>query len=495
MSHPPDGTSPDVPLAPKLPSQVLRTAPEKKKGEGRIIIIGGGRIGRHLLKHLPRAILIESSPATVNHLSELFGKDRVLHGDGANIKFLLEAGIDGAEMVIITMSMDHVNQKVAMAVAPFGIKKVLVRVTNEESFKAYKLLGMEPFKITPAMSAKLVERIYNPDLPHVHEFILPAGCLAVEKRIDQLSIPDDVTFISVLRGDNLEVPEPSLTLRSGDVLTVIASDEDVLKIEKLLGARLDLTQLRRIFVPYKGKRTIKYALREAFVLAKYADADVVLVYDKRNEDDNKFAHQMEQIFKLQDVTLKLKGVETSAEDGLRALLHKKTKKEKASDTGTILYDCIMVDPEPSSLLERLIGTSKFERTLQGLNKPIIVTGNMNPYKSILLTIDGSESSEVLVSLVIEVAILFGSRVHALVRVGDDNEATQRLAQYVVRAGHLHGLSVSRQDIEGNPTLEFVECVKSGQFDLVVLNWRSRVIKQDILRKAVEYGPRSVLVVP
>ena len=481
--------------APELPSAAIKQRPGQKRIDGKIIIIGGGRIGRHLMTHLPRAMLIESSPATVQNMIAKYGKARVLHGDGSNLKFLIEAGIQEADIVIITSSMDHVNNKIAMAVAPFGVRKVMVRVRDEETFKAYKSLGMEPFKITPAMSAKLIERIYNPDLPHVHEFILPARCEAVGKSVEQLTIPEDVTLVSVLRDENLEVPEPTLVLSAGDVLTVIASDEDVLKLERVLGARLDLTQLQRIYVPYRGKKTIRYALREAFVLAKYADAEVVLVYNKHKKEDRKFSHQMEQIFKLQDVQISIKGVDGSSEEGLKAILRTAHHDKFGSRNGAMLYDCVMVDPEPSTLLEKLIGTSQFERTLSGMDSPTIVTGNMNPYKSILLTIDGTGNSEVLVSLAIEVAILFGSRIHVLARVGDSDEETEHLVQYVVRAGHLYGLQVTRQDIEGNPTLEFVENVKSGNYDLVVVNWRSRAIKRDLLRKVVEYGPRSVLVLP
>jgi nucleotide-binding universal stress UspA family protein len=204
---------------------------------------------------------------------------------------------------------------------------------------------------------------------------------------------------------------------------------------------------------------------------------------------------MEQIFKLQDVSIMIKGIDEEPEAGLKSLLRKMALDRKSSKNGTILYDCIMVDPESTTMLDRFLGTSWIDRTLEGLDRPVIITGNMNPYKSILLAIDGSENSEILVSLAIEVAILFGSRIHVLVRVGDEEEITDQLAQYIVRAGHLYGLHVTRQDIEGNPTLEFVENVKSGEFDLVVVNWRSRAIKRDLLSKVVEYGPRSVLVLP
>jgi len=486
---------PELPKAIERPKLQEDDRSSSKKPTGRIIIIGGGRIGRHLMKYLPRAILIESSPATVHHLQELFGKARVFHGDGANIKFLLEAGIQEADIVIITSSHDHVNQKVATAVAPFGVKKVMVRVTNEESFKSYKLLGMEPFKITPALSAKLVERIYNPDMPHVHEFILPAGSHAVGRKVGDLNIPDEVTIVSILRGQHLEVPDPAFKLRIGDVLTVIASDEAVLKLEKLLGARLDMVQLRRIYVPFKGKRTIKYALREAFVLSKYSAAEVTLVYDGRNAEQKSLAKQMKQIFALQDVPLTIKDSKSEVEGGLKRVLRASDCEPKDPKNGCLLNDCVMVDPEKSSLFQQFIGVSYFEQFIQGMDRPIIITGNMNPYKSILLTIDGSDSSDLLVALAVEVAILFGSRIHILIRVGEADEKTERLAQYVIRAGHLHGLQVTEQHIEGNPTLEFVDNVKSGEFDLVVINWRSHVIKRDILRKVVEYGPRSIIVVP
>jgi hypothetical protein len=38
-------------------------------------------------------------------------------------------------------------------------------------------------------------------------------------------------------------------------------------------------------------------------------------------------------------------------------------------------------------------------------------------------------------------------------------------------------------------------VKSGKYDLVLLNWNCRTIKRDIVKKIIGYGPRSVMLIP
>jgi len=420
----------------------------------------------------------------------------VVHGDGADPKYLKDAGIKRADSVIITTRKDTVNYKIAMAVSTFAVKKVMVRVSDEDAFGMFTDMGFEPFKITPAMSAKLVERLLKPDAVQIHEFILPARCQAHGMKVEELDLPDEVTLVSVLRGDYLEVPEPAMTLKAGDVITAIASEEDILKLRKILGAQLDLNPLQRIYVPYNGEKTTKHALKEAFIIAKHANATVICVYNKRDPSQSRSIKQLEQMFRLQNVDIEIRGVDCDLYTGMRTLLEANDKGlDPAIKRECILFDCIMLDPEKSTFFERLAGNTRIDNIFKEINYPLIITGNMNQYKSILLLIDSSEHSDMQVSLTIDLAILFGSRVHLLIAEDEDDKSIRRLVRYVKRAGRLYGLDVVEQYIEGNPTLEFIENVKSDEFDLVVVNWNCRTIKKDIVRRVVEYGPRSVLIIP
>jgi len=466
--------------------------------KGHTIIIGGGKMGQNLMKNIPNSVLIESGPVKVYWLTRQFGEDRIIHGDGADVKLLIKAGIKRARAVIVTISQDNVNYKIATAMAPFGVHKALVRVDDEAFFKTYRDMRMEPFKITPAMSAKIIERILRPEAIHIHEFILPAKCNAVGLKVEALDLPNEIKLISVLRGEHLEVPEPNLVLQEGDVLTVMASEEDVLALRGVLGARLDLNPLQRIYVPYKGKTTVKQALREAFILAKYANAEVTLIYDKNNKVHKRASGQLEQMFKIQDVKMGLKGLKDLDGKGLKTYLKKvEDSFDEALGREIIHYDFVLMDPVVSSAVETFLGATKMKRAMKGIVYPVIIAGNMNPYKSLLMLIDSSEHSDLQVSMTIDLAILFGSRVHMLIHQDDDEdpEHIDRLVKYVTRAGRLYGLQVTNQYIEGNPSLEFIEKVKSDEFDLVVVNWRCRTIKRGIVRRIVEYGPRSVLIIP
>lgn len=469
---------------------------EFPKRKGHIVIIGGGKLGQNLMRDLPKSLLIESGPVKTYWLSREFGEDRVLLGDGADVEKLKVASVNKAEAIIITTAVDTVNYKIALAVSSISTGKVMVRVQDEESFRTYRALGMEPFKITPAMSAKIIDRILRPEAIHIHEFILPAKCGAIGQKVEELDLPDDVKFVSVLRGDHLEVPEPNLVLEEGDIITAMATEEDVLEIRKSLGARLDLNPLQKIYVPYKGKQTVKQALREAFILAKYANAEVTLLFDKNNLKHKKDTKELEQMFKLQNVAIRLEGIEDIVDKGLKSFL-KGAEKSFDEDIGREIphLDIVMMDPVKSTGFEIFTGLTRMRKVLEGIDCPVLVAGNMNPYKSMLMLIDSSEHSDPQVSLAIDLAILFGSKVHVLVDTGGEMEDIDRLVKYVTRAGRLYGLDITIQNIEGNPSLEMVERVRSDQFDLVVVNWRCQTIKRDIVRRTIEYGPRTVLIIP
>ena len=70
----------------------------------RLIIIGGGTVGEHLMGLLPNAVVIELNQARVENLRKRFGKERVFSGPGANRTLLERAGIKEASAIIICES-------------------------------------------------------------------------------------------------------------------------------------------------------------------------------------------------------------------------------------------------------------------------------------------------------------------------------------------------------------------------------------------------------
>jgi len=95
----------------------------------------------------------------------------------------------------------------------------------------------------------------------------------------------------------------------------------------------------------------------------------------------------------------------------------------------------------------------------------------------------------------DLALVYGSRITALLPESAAGDEAYRLLRHLKRTGKIYGVDVTELRVRGNPTLEFILEVKSGAYDLIVLDWQGRSVKRDILRRVIEYGPRSTLVLP
>ena len=107
----------------------------------KIIIIGGGRTGYHLAKHIPRSIIIEKDPEKLERLRELIGVHTIL-GDAADEDVLLKAGIRDADVMIIVTADDKINYQVASTAKKYGVKNIISRVENpdnEEKFRGLEI--------------------------------------------------------------------------------------------------------------------------------------------------------------------------------------------------------------------------------------------------------------------------------------------------------------------------------------------------------------------
>ena len=80
-----------------------------------------------------------------------------------------------------------------------------------------------------------------------------------------------------------------------------------------------------------------------------------------------------------------------------------------------------------------------------------------------------------------------------------NEATldrggSMIASAIISLAGSLGLEIVAEEVEGNPTLEFVSLVKSGEYDLTLVNRACKTIKKDIIRRVYMSAPKSVMVI-
>ncbi len=127
----------------------------------KIIIIGGGRTGYHLAKHIPRSIIIEKDPEKLERLKELIGVNTVL-GDASDENVLLRAGIKDADAVITVTADDKTNYQVASTAKKYAVKNIISRVENPDNEEKFRSLEISAILCPTKVLADYIKAFIHP---------------------------------------------------------------------------------------------------------------------------------------------------------------------------------------------------------------------------------------------------------------------------------------------------------------------------------------------
>ncbi|MFB6362116.1 MAG: cation:proton antiporter, partial [Halobacteriales archaeon] len=133
----------------------------------RIIIIGGGKVGRQLAERLEdrgeNVVIIELEQSMVERARD--AGFPVRHGDGTDTEVLAAAGADNAKFVVAATGDDDANLLVAqLARSRFDAEEVITRVNNPDNVDAFEDLGVQPISASQATAWALDNAIERPAL-------------------------------------------------------------------------------------------------------------------------------------------------------------------------------------------------------------------------------------------------------------------------------------------------------------------------------------------
>lgn len=207
----------------------------------RILIIGGGKLGYYLTKTLApdnhKIVLIEENldmcKKVANELSELDVK--VIHGDGTDIDFLQDADITKAD-IFIAVTGDDENNLVACQIAKkfFSVPRTIARVNNPKNINVFKQLGVDSVVSSTALIADIIElevdyACINSILSlnvgdiRIKEMDVMPRSKAANQKIADLHLAEGSIIISIIRGQNVIVPDGQTVLKTADHVIVLAS--------------------------------------------------------------------------------------------------------------------------------------------------------------------------------------------------------------------------------------------------------------------------------
>jgi Trk K+ transport system NAD-binding subunit len=207
----------------------------------RVLIIGGGRVGRALTRRLEdrdeEVVIIEHDDAQLEKVRGMGMAAR--RGDGTDREFLRRAGADNAAVIAATTSDDDVNLLVAqLARNAFDVDTVIARVNQPANEEAFEDLDVEAIPAATSIAWAMDNVIERPSINEWMTAINRAGDVQeIEVTADSVAgrtvaelgtdLPEDVHLALLSRDGESRIPHAEDVLELGDRITFIGRTEAV----------------------------------------------------------------------------------------------------------------------------------------------------------------------------------------------------------------------------------------------------------------------------
>ncbi len=212
----------------------------------RVIIMGCGRVGEQLARLMSEdghdVAVIDYDATALARLGPDF-KGRRVKGIGFDRDVLLRAGIEEADGFAAMSSSDNVNVVAArIARMIFHVPRVVARLFEPERAEVYRRLGLVTISSTTWGAERTRELLTHAELDAVRSF--GAGevqLLEVEvpprlvgHSVRDLSVPGEVTVITITREGRALLPLLGTAFRPGDVIHLAVLSNAMDRVARLL---------------------------------------------------------------------------------------------------------------------------------------------------------------------------------------------------------------------------------------------------------------------
>lgn len=217
----------------------------------KIIVVGAGQVGEILIKIFVEAFhdvcVIDNNKELVDQITNKYDCNGVI-GNGASISVLMKAGVKSSKLLFSGTDSDEVNLLCCHLAKTLGVKHTIARVRGkdyldqEEELK--KVLGIDllinPERETAQKIASLLSFPYLEKMePFSKSLSLAEIKLEEETKLEGVLLKDLPSFTkakillaSVLRKEEVIVPNGLFEIHGGDHLYIIASPQELQKFFK-----------------------------------------------------------------------------------------------------------------------------------------------------------------------------------------------------------------------------------------------------------------------
>ena len=213
----------------------------------KIVIVGCGRVGVQLASLLALeghdVSIVDRDMAAFERLPANFRGQRI-KGVGFDREALRQAGIERADAFVSVTSGDNTNIVAAlMARREFHVPKVVTRVYDPQRAEIYRRFGIATISTTSWAANELKEILVHGDLSsrltlgsgEVEIIELDVPPALVGHAVGELTVPGEITVITIVRQGKGLIPFPGATLQEHDEVYVAVLSSAMTKLKKMIG--------------------------------------------------------------------------------------------------------------------------------------------------------------------------------------------------------------------------------------------------------------------
>lgn len=221
------------------------------KPNRRIIIAGGGNIGKQLAKSIEKNYhvkVIEFDQDRCRHLAETLHGTIILHGDAADAELLTGEDIGQTDIFCAVTNDDEANILSSLLAKRLGVRKVITLI-NRASYVDLAQGGVIDIAVSPAQITigALLAHVRRGDVVAVHSLrrgaaeaieIIAHGdrqtSYVVGRTIQELPLPEGTTIGGIVRGDELIFPHHDTVIEAEDhAIVFLADKQQIVEVERL----------------------------------------------------------------------------------------------------------------------------------------------------------------------------------------------------------------------------------------------------------------------
>lgn len=206
-----------------------------------VVIAGGGKIGYYLSKTL---LSFKHKVSVIERKKELCEKLAnelnipVVNGDGTNFEDLASVQAEKADFFIAVTGKDEDNLIACqLAKRNFGVRRTIARVNNPKNIMVFERLGVD----IPVSSTSIITDLIEQEVDYMgmktlmklkngkiilSEILITEQCPVCNKSLKEIDIPKDCILVSVIRDEEVIIPNGYTVLRSGDLVIAVSSEQD-----------------------------------------------------------------------------------------------------------------------------------------------------------------------------------------------------------------------------------------------------------------------------